>query len=120
MKKMFCGSYVCDVAVVENYVLEAPKGYAYGKDTVAYAVERFFATSPRFLRECTVDSFLCRVAKGKKNKRYPVSYRIRAREMQLPGLWIRVSGEMGPAGVTVKRVEVLDALPAGNFDRKCY
>ena len=42
MKRMNYGNMACKVSVSENYVFCSEAICAYDKDTVAYAVERFF------------------------------------------------------------------------------
>lgn len=111
MKKMMDGSFVCEISVAADYSLLTAVPCEYGKDTVAYAVERFFPKSKRFCRECTQRSWETRIAKGRKDKKQDFAYVIPAILMELPGNWIRVSGEIDAVGVRVRKVEILNEHP---------
>ena len=111
MKKMIFGSHVCEVNVAANFVFETNGTYEYDKDTVAYAVERFFSRSKRFLRECTFECCQIRLAKGKARKNKKFQYIVPAVLMELPGDWVRMSGEISPVGVCVRKVEILKEHP---------
>ena len=111
MKKMNYGSYVCEVTVAANYVLKTSGNYEYDKDTVAYAIERFFSRCQKFLRTCIFESCQIRLSKGKARKNKKFTYLVPAVLMELPGNWIRMSGEITPIGVCVKKAELLEEHP---------
>lgn len=111
MKKMNYGSFTCEISVAADYTLLSQVPCDYGKDTVAYAVERFFSRFKRFRRECTYESWQMRLAKGKARKRHDFMYIVPALFMELPGNWIRISGSIDAVGVNVKRVEILKDHP---------
>ena len=107
MKKMYYQNVACEVAVVDNYSFVSEVECEYEKDTVAYAVELFFIRSPRFRRECTYESWQLRISKGTARKAHKFTYLVPAILMELPGEWVRLSGEICPIGVKVKKVELL-------------
>ena len=111
MKKMRNGSIVCEVSVTDNYNFISEVECEYEKDVIAYAVERFFAHSPRFRRECSYESWQLRTEKGKARKTHKFTYCIPAPLMEVPGEWVRLSGEINPIGVKVNRVELLKEYP---------
>lgn len=111
MKKMNYGSFTCEISVAENYTLISEIPCEYAKDTVAYAVERFFARFKRFRKECTYESWQLRIAKGRAKKKHDFMYLVPALFMELPGNWIRISGIIDTAGVNVNRVEILKEHP---------
>ena len=111
MRKMSYGSFACEISVAADYRLLSLVPCEYEKDTVAYAVERFFTQSKRFCRECTQESWKLRIAKGRKDKKHSFVYIIPAVLMELPGNWIRLSGNIDAAGVNVREVEILEEHP---------
>ena len=66
MRKFEFANIVCEVSVTENYKMFSEVTCEYEKDTVAYAVERFFCHSSRFRRECTLESWEIRTSKGRE------------------------------------------------------
>ena len=111
MKKMNYGSFSCKFSIGEDCALLTQVSCDYGKSTVAYAVERFFAQSKILCRECTYKSWQVRVAKGRARKKHNFMYIVPALFLELPGNWIRICGHIDAAGVTVKRVEILKDHP---------
>lgn len=111
MKKMNYGSFTCEISVAANYTLISEIPCDYEKDTVAYAVERFFARFKRFRRECTYESWQIRIAKGRARKRHDFMYIVPALFMELPGNWIRIHGSIDAVGVNVTQVEILMEHP---------
>ena len=85
MRKMSYASFACEISVAADYRLISLVPCEYEKDTVAYAVERFFTQSKRFCRECTQESWKLRIAKGRKDKKHSFVYIIPAVLMELPG-----------------------------------
>lgn len=111
MKKMNYGSITCEVSVAENYTFYSQVFCDYEKDTIAYAVEKFFSRFVRFRRECTLESWQIRIAKGKERKKHNFMYLVPAVFMELPGNWVRIYGDIDAVGVKVKRVELLKEHP---------
>lgn len=111
MKKMNYESLSCELSVAENYTLLSRVACTYGKDTVAYAVERFLPRCASLCRECTWKSWKARVAKGRAKKKQFFQYLVPAVLMELPGNWVRISGDIDAVGVSVKRVELLREHP---------
>lgn len=111
MKKMIYGNVICEVAVVNNYSFTTEVACEYNKDTIGYAVERFFARCSSFCKTCTYESWQLRIAKGKARKNHKFTYLIPATLMELPGGWVRVSGEIDTVGVKVMKVELLKDHP---------
>ena len=103
MKKIKYENVACEVSVVENFHFLSEVDCEYEKDTVAYAVELFFAQSSRFRRECSYESWQLRTLKGKARQ-----------PMELPGTWVRLTGEINPVGVKIKKVELLEDYPCYN------
>lgn len=110
MKKFGFGNIVCEVSVTENYKSFFEVACEYEKDTIAYAVERFFCRSSRFRRECTLESWQIRTAKGRE-RTHKFSYLIPSVFLELPGNWTRLTGEINAAGVKVWKVELLLEYP---------
>lgn len=108
MKKMNYGSLKCTISVAENYTLHSQHPCEYGRDTVAYAVERFFVYCKRFCKACTQESWQFRIAKGKTQKSRRFQYLVPAALMELPGNWVQISGTINAIGVTVEKVEILE------------
>ncbi len=107
MKKMICGTRVCEVTVINNYSLESGISARLERDTVKYAVERYFSRSEKYRRKCTYESWQMRLAKGKQRKNHAFSYLIPAALMELPGRWVMVSGMIDAAGVKINQVEII-------------
>lgn len=106
MKKFEFANIVCEVSVTGNYKMFSEVTCEYEKDTVAYAVERFFCHSSRFRRECTLESWQIRTAKGRE-RTHKFSYLIPSVLLELPGNWTRLTGEINTIGVKVWKVELL-------------
>ena len=68
MKKINYGSFVCEVSVDPDYMLLKHGLCDYERDTIAYAVERFFTRCRKAGKACTEESIQIRVAKGKRKK----------------------------------------------------
>lgn len=107
MKKMIYNNVVCEVEVSEDYNFRTEVSCEYRKDTIAYAVELFLTKCRRFCRECTYESWKLRIAKGKKRPSRNFTYLIPAALMELPGGWVRLTGNIDEAGVIIKKVELL-------------
>lgn len=111
MKKMRYGSFVCEVTVVNGFAFHSEVKYLYDRDTVAYAVERFFVRCSRFTRECTTESWQIRIATGKARRPHKFSYLVPSVLMELPGRWVRISGDIDAVGINVKKVELIREHP---------
>lgn len=111
MKKMNYGNIVCEVSVAENYDFHTQAACNYDKDTIAYAVERFFTRCTRFREECTYESWQIRIAKGKARRSHKFVYVVPAVLMELPGGWVRLTGDIDAVGVHIKKVEILNIHP---------
>lgn len=111
MKQMNYGNIVCEVSVAENYAFRSEVTCQYDNGTVAYAVERFFTHCTLFCRECTYESWQIRIAKGKARRSHNFTYLIPAVLMELPGIWIRLVGDIDAVGVNIKKVELLNEHP---------
>lgn len=83
----------------------------YERDTIAYAIERFFAHATFLCHDLAKESWQFRIAKGKKNKMRSIDFLFPACLMELPGSWIRIRGYIDSVGVCVNRVDLLDNLP---------
>ena len=114
MKKIKYENVACEVSVVENFHFLSEVDCEYEKDTVAYAVELFFAQSSRFRRECSYECWQLRTLKGKARQPRKFTYLIPALLMELPGTWVRLTGEINPVGVKIKKVELLEDYPCYN------
>ncbi|MBO5199201.1 MAG: hypothetical protein J6B85_11910 [Lachnospiraceae bacterium] len=109
--KMNYGSRVCEFSVAHDFTFSSCVRCYYEKDTICYAVRRFFRKSGRIRRDCTYESWQIRLAKGKSRRQHRFSYLIPAILMELPGAWIRLSGTIDARGVTVQRLEILSRYP---------
>lgn len=69
MKKMNFASVSCEIAVADNFYFSTESICEYGRDTVRYAVERFFAKNIGLQRKCTWESWKIRVGKGSEKNR---------------------------------------------------
>lgn len=110
MKKFRFANIVCEVSVTENFKFNSEVSCEYEKDTIAYAVEHFFCLSNRFRRECTQESWQIRTEKG-NSRTHKFSYLIPSVFMELPGNWVRLTGEINTVGVKVWKVELLEEHP---------
>lgn len=110
MKKFEFANIVCEVSVTESYKLFSEVVCEYERDTIAYAVERFFCYSSRFRRECTLESWQIRTEKGRE-RAHKFTYLIPAVFLELPGSWVRLNGEINAAGVKIWKVELLSEHP---------
>ena len=110
MKKINYGSFVCEVSVDPDYMLLKHGLCDYERDTIAYAVESFFRKSKRFCRECTLESWQIRTAKSKERV-HKFSYVIPASLMELPGNWVRLTGNITATGVQIWKIELLIEHP---------
>ena len=70
MKKINYGSFVCEVSVDPDYMLLKHGLCDYERDTIAYAVERFFTRCRKAGKACTEESIQIRVAKGKAKRKH--------------------------------------------------
>ena len=57
MKKMVYGSIVCEVSVVTNCRIIGYDCGDYVKDSIIYAVEKFFSKFEKIRRDCTYESY---------------------------------------------------------------
>lgn len=94
MKKINYGSFVCEVSVDPDYMLLKHGLCDYERDTIAYAVERFFTRCRKAGKACTEESIQIRVAKGKAKRKHAFMYLAPAILMELPEGWVRVWGEV--------------------------
>lgn len=111
MKKMSYQNVMCEVEVVAGAAIRTAVPCAYGKSTIGYAVERFFARSRLFSRECTRECWEIRLAKGKARRAREFSYFVPAVLMELPGQWVHLAGTIDVVGVHIDRVELLKTHP---------
>lgn len=74
MKKINYGSFVCEVSVDPDYMLLKHGLCDYERDTIAYAVERFFTRCRKAGKACTEESIQIRVAKGKAKRKHAFMY----------------------------------------------
>lgn len=111
MKKMHYGNFVCEVTVVNEFIFRSEVECLYDRDTVVYAVERFFSRCTRFTRECTRESWQIRIAKGKARRPHKFTYLVPGVLMELPGKWVRVGGDIDVVGVNIKKIELLREHP---------
>ncbi len=110
MRKIKFGTLACEVVVTENCVIRSEGSYPYGRSTIAYAVERFFANSSRFREDSTYESWQLRLGKGKSRAK-KFCYLIPATLMDLPGEWVRLGGIIDTTGVKIRQVYILKELP---------
>ena len=111
MKKMIYGSLTCKISAAEDYKLFSQVPCKYGKETIAYAVERFFASYAPFYSECIWKSWKLRTMKGKKGRRQRFQYLVPSVLLELPGKWVMLCGDIDAVGVTVKKVGLLPGNP---------
>ncbi|MCD7817603.1 MAG: hypothetical protein LUH07_00910 [Lachnospiraceae bacterium] len=109
--KMTNGSIACEISTTPEMIYVSCVPCEYEKDTIRYAVERFFARCGKLRRECTFESWQFRIAKGRKKRESSFSYLIPAILMELPGEWVRITGKIDAIGVTVWKVEILSRYP---------
>lgn len=107
MKKMVYGSIVCEVSVVTNCRIIGYDCGDYVKDSIIYAVEKFFSKFEKIRRDCTYESWQLRITKRRKRKNRRFWYIIPAVLMELPGNWILVCGDIDPVGVNIRKIEFL-------------
>ena len=107
MKKINYGSFVCEVSVDPDYMLLKHGLCDYERDTIAYAVERFFTRCRKAGKACTEESIQIRVV-IEYNGMWLVS---KFEEMELPEGWVRVWGEVNAAGVEINKIEILREHP---------
>ncbi|MCD7955217.1 MAG: hypothetical protein LUG93_05575 [Lachnospiraceae bacterium] len=108
--KMKNGSMVCEISVASDasYVSYVPCDYQ--RDTISYAVKRFFARCGKLCRECTFESWQIRIGKKRKKSQH-FCYLIPALLMELPGEWVRVTGVIDEKGVEVRKIELFPDYP---------
>lgn len=111
MKKMVYGTIICEVSVTANCTITVSDSCDYPKDTIAYAVEKFFSRYAKTYRECTYESWQLRIAKGRKKRTRRFEYIIPAVFMELPGNWVRVYGNIDVVGMNISRIELLKDHP---------
>ena len=111
LKKINYGSFVCEVSVDPDYMLLKHGLCDYERDTIAYAVERFFTRCRKAGKACTEESIQIRVAKGKAKRKHAFMYLAPAILMELPEGWVRVWGEVNAAGVEINKIEILKEHP---------
>lgn len=111
MKKINYGSFVCEVSVDPDYMLLKHGLCDYERDTIAYAVERFFTRCRKAGKACTEESIQIRVAKGKAKRKRAFMYLAPAILMELPEGWVRVWGEVNAVGVEINKIEILREHP---------
>ena len=107
MKKMVYGSIVCEVSVVTNCRIIGYDCGDYVKDSIVYAVEKFFSKFEKIRRDCTYESWQLRITKRRKRKNRRFWYIIPAVLMELPGNWILVCGDIDAVGVNIRKIEFL-------------
>ncbi len=111
MKKMKYGSAVCVVSVSDQCVFLSQVPCEYENDVMAYAAERYFANCKELCRECTDRSVRYRLAAGREERQHDFTNMAPAALMELPGKWVRVSGEINSAGVMIRKIELLKEHP---------
>lgn len=111
MRKITNGTLACEILVTDTCTIRAAATCPYGRSTIAYAVERFLAHSPRFREECTSATWQVRLGGRRKGAARTFHYVIPAALMELPGSWVSLSGEIDPAGVKIRRVDLLTRYP---------
>jgi hypothetical protein len=116
MKKMYFRNIVCEITINQDFKFYSEVECLYEKDTIAYAVEHFFTHSARFTRECSCESFQIRIAKGNARRPHKFTYLIPGVLMELPGNWVRLTGNIDSVGVKVKKVELLKEHPCFTKD----
>ena len=89
MKKMNFASVSCEIAVADNFYFSTESICEYGRDTVRYAVERFFAKNIGLQRKCTWESWKIRVGKGSEKNRQRFTYVFRSDSARASLLCIR-------------------------------
>lgn len=111
MKKMHNGNFVCEAIVESGFTFCSEVECMYDNETIAYAVERFLVQCPRFVRECTNESWQVRIAKGKERRPRRFTYLVPGILMELPGEWVRLTGDIDAVGIKIKKVELLREHP---------
>ena len=111
MKKMKYGSAVCVVSVSDQCVFLSQVPCEYENDVMAYAAERYFANCKELCCECTDRSVRYRLAAGREERQHDFTNMAPAALMELPGKWVRVSGEINSAGVMIRKIELLKEHP---------
>lgn len=112
MKKMHNGNFVCEVTVENGFSFYSEVECMYDNETIAYAVERFLVHCPRFVKECTNESWQIRIAKGKERRPHRFTYLVPGILMELPVEWVRLTGDIDVIGINVKKVELLREHPS--------
>ena len=101
MKKINYGSFVCEVSVDPDYMLLKHGLCDYERDTIAYAVERFFTRCRKAGKACTEESIQIRVAKGKAKRKHAFMYLA----WYVAGKQVRRDGTAGRLGARLGRSE---------------
>lgn len=112
MKKMNYGSFSCIISVTTDCTIISQKLCDYEADTIFYAVERFFTHCNTIAKKCTKTSWQFRIAKGKSPKKQSFMYIVPAILMELPGNWVKISGNIDAVGVNVNKIEMLSQYPS--------
>lgn len=68
MKKINYGSFVCEVSVDPDYMLLKHGLCDYERDTIAYAVERFFTRCRKAGKACTEEVYRFVLPKAKQKE----------------------------------------------------
>lgn len=106
MKKIVNGSLVCEFKVDDNFSFYSEVDCEYENDTIRYAVEKFFAHAEDFNKSCTRQSWECRIAKRRNDRKRKFSYVVAASSMELPGTWVQVMGQIDQIGACVRKVKI--------------
>ena len=112
MKKVNYGSFVCEVSVDPDYMLLKHGLCDYERDTIAYAVERFFyPAAEKPVRHARKKVYRFVLPKAKQKRKHAFMYLAPAILMELPEGWVRVWGEVNAAGVEINKIEILKEHP---------
>lgn len=101
----------CDVLADRDLSVYTAHPMEFPDDTICYAVRRFLCRSSAVCRKYVMESYALRVEKagGKKKKRFRVVAPAAAADLGYG--WLAVDLCVTAAGVTVKRIAILDRYP---------
>ena len=85
-------------------------------ESVTYAVCRLFSRSESLCRTSVPESYACRLTGGRDRRPRRRQIVLPAGLAELPGVWARVSFQVGPEGVTITGVTLSRRFPFSGRD----
>ena len=100
----------CEIVADKNLSIYCSHQEDLHEDTISYAVKRFFCKSLSLCKEYVAESYNMRFGKGKKQRRSRVVAPAAAADLGYG--WLVIDICVSPAGVTIKRISLLDYYPS--------